>query len=431
MNARKIPNVVEYIAERRWKLRSSGTNTGDNTRVSIKATSVYYEAKIENPRNSLLLWLPTIGELILRRLHDSASGYIVFQSEKYALLLKESNNKAIIRVSDGNNIKLRYYIRRIIYKSSYCINCEACEIECPTGALSVYPDIKIDLKKCIHCMRCIDYHEHGCIVADSLVTTMENINSNAKISRYGTFGIQEGWMDEFLADPKNFWSNNTLGVKQVPSFKAWLKDAELIDDNGLTELGGFCYENRDDLSTLIWEIIYVNLCFNSPLLQWFIRDIPFGTIIERKEMEIMILDYFNGAFARSSILYALQALLQVFKYSPIGAEFKQLEAINAKCPRYRRNTYDDVSEEGVVYAIYKYAQLKGKDMCRFSDFYRQDEFHSIHKIFGISKNELTKKLRSISAAKCRVLTAELNMGLDHITLVDGMTPLKALQIMTR
>ena len=44
----------------------------------------------------------------------------------------------------------------------------------PTGALSVYPEINIDKSKCIHCHNCLNFHEHGCIVADSLVKSMEN-----------------------------------------------------------------------------------------------------------------------------------------------------------------------------------------------------------------------------------------------------------------
>ena len=65
-------------------------------------------------------------------------------------------------------------IKRVLYKTAYCINCEVCEVECPTGALSVYPEINIDKSKCIHCHNCLNFHEHGCIVADSLVKSMDN-----------------------------------------------------------------------------------------------------------------------------------------------------------------------------------------------------------------------------------------------------------------
>ena len=40
-----------------------------------------------------------------------------------------------------------------------------------------------------------------------------------------------------------------------------------------------------------------------------------------------------------------------------------------------------------------------------------------------------KKLRALSSANNRVLIAELNMGLDHITLRDDLDPLKVLELL--
>lgn len=427
---RKIPNAKEYIKERRWKLRSSGTNTGNKTEVVLSSNNTTFSASVKNPKNSLLLWFPTIGPISYHRSDSITKGIFSFDNTKYSFQIIENNSKANIAVDDNNNVRLRYYLRRIIYKCAYCINCEACEIECPTGALSVYPKVIINDNKCIHCFKCIDFHQHGCIVADSLVTTMSK-ETNNKISPYGTFGIQESWVEEFLSSPLDFWENNTLGVKQVPSFKAWLKDAELIDDKiSLTPLGEFCSNNKDDFFSLIWEIIYINLCYNNSLMKWFLNDIEFDKVVGRKEIEAQIQDYFAGAFAKSSISYALRALLQVFKYSPIGTELKQFESINSKGD-FIRNRFDDLSDEGLVYSIYRFAKDKNVTMCRVADFYNSEETHGPVKEFGISRKELLKKLRALSINKDRVLLAELNMGLDHITLREDIDALDVLKILTK
>lgn len=63
---------------------------------------------------------------------------------------------------------------------------------------------------------------------------------NMKISKYGTFGIHQEWVDQYLTDSESFWNDNILGVKQVPSFKAWLKDAEIVDEKiNLTPLESY------------------------------------------------------------------------------------------------------------------------------------------------------------------------------------------------
>ena len=430
---RKIPNAEEYIKERRWKLRASGTNLSNKTEVRINSTSTEFKAIIANPQKRIIDWLPTIGEISGSFKGDTGSGIFSFEKQNFNFSISKSGtNRIQLLVSDNNNIRLRFYLRRILFKTSYCINCEACEIECPTGALSTYPEIKIDAKKCVHCLKCLDYHQHGCIVADSIVTTMTPEKSNSKISPYGTFGIQEAWVDEFLMDPDSFWANNSLGVKQVPSFKAWLRDAEIIDEkNALTPLGALLSNIREDSNTLIWEVIHINLCYNNPLMKWYIEEVKPSSQITRKELELMILDYFNSSFKANTITYALQALLQVFKYSPIGTEFEQLFATDSKSTCFIRKPYNDLSAEAIAYSIFKFAEIKGIDMVRVSDFYKPEELFGVYREFGIQKNELMKQLRSLHSDSDRVLTAELTMGLDHITLKHGMSALDALEQLTR
>ncbi len=98
----------------------------------------------------------------------------------------------------------------MINKTAYCINCEACELECPTGALSVYPEVQIDKNLCTHCHKCLEYHNVGCIVADSMLKPTDTNISNMKISKYGTFGIHQEWVDQYLSSPSDFWTDNLL-----------------------------------------------------------------------------------------------------------------------------------------------------------------------------------------------------------------------------
>lgn len=424
---RKIPNADEYIKERRWKLRASGTNISNKTVVNITSSNTCFIAEISDSQKQIVDWLPALGKYSILKRGSEYFGEIEYDKKTYSFVISAKGKKTTFRVEDNNNIRLRYFLRRVVYKSSYCINCEACEIECPTGALSVYPKVAINKEKCVHCFKCLDYHQHGCIVADSLVTTMGNITKETKISPYGTFGIQDAWVDEYFSNPDGFWVDNSLGKKQVPSFKTWLRDAEIIDSKAqITEMGKLLSQIREDNSMLMWEIIHINLCYNNPLMKWFIGEVNFSTIT-RKELETLILDYFNGAFSDTSIRYALQALLQVFKYSPIGTDFEQLVSTDSKGTVYSRKPYNDLSPEAIAYSLYKYASVLGIDMLRVSDFYRAEVKTGIYREFGISKNSLLRNLRTLHSDFNRVLTAELNMGLDHITLDKELTPYKVLE----
>lgn len=249
-----------------------------------------------------------------------------------------------------------------------------------------------------------------------------------KISKYGTFGVHQDWVDQYLLNVDTFWSDNLLGVKQVPSFKAWLKDAEIIDEKGnLTEFGELCVEINQESNTLLWELIYINLTYNSPLLRWYIRSVEFNREFSRKNLDQMALEFFRPTFTESTVKYAIQALLQTFRYSPIGDEFMQLVAQDIKGMNFMRTAYQDLSIEAVAYSMYRYGADTGLNMFRVSDLYRLEEEKGAYRQFGLSKNDLLKSLRSLSSDADRVLIAELTMGLDHVTLREDLTPLSALK----
>lgn len=428
--ARKIPNKTDYISERKWKLRGSGIFTDSKTSVSFNSDQNKWLAVIENAEKKIFAWLPVIGKYTIKERQNSIIGELEFRKEIYTfevIFTKHRHSYQFI-LYDNNNIQLRYYLRRIINKSAYCINCEACELECPTGALSVFPDINIDKEKCIHCYRCLEYHNVGCIVADSITKPTTIKSTNMKISKYGTFGIHQEWVDQYLTDSESFWNDNILGVKQVPSFKAWLKDAEIVDEKiNLTPFGELCVEINKENTTLLWELIYINLVYNSPLVKWFSSAINFNTETSRKDLDKLAIEYFQQTFKKTTITYAIQALVQTFKYSPIGEDLLQFACLDSKGTTFQRLQYNDLSPEATTYSLYKYAQKKGIKMLRVSDLYRIEEECGLYREFGINKTELQKKLRYLSSDKNRVLVAELAMGLDHITLRDDLDDITALK----
>lgn len=420
------------IEDRKWKLRGSGKFSEAKTSVSFSSSSNKWQAIVKCAEKELFTWFPVLGKYSIKEKQDSIVGELEFKHEIFNFEIRSGKGNFIFILHDNNNLQLRYYLRRIINKTAFCINCEACELECPTGALSVYPKVSIDRDKCVHCHKCLEYHNVGCIVADSMIKPATINISNMKISKYGTFGVHQEWVDQYLIDSDSFWEDNFLGVKQVPSFKAWLKDAEIIDDKSmLTPFGELCVEINRENTTLLWELIHVNLVYNSPLMNWYSSSVGFNTEVGRKDLDKLALEYFQQAFKETTITYAVQALVQTFKYSPIGEDLRQFVSQDAKGTSFKRLPYNDLSPEAVAYSLYKYAQQKGIKMLRVSDLYRSEEVCGVYKEFGIGKAELQKKLRFLSSDKNRVLVAELSMGLDHITLRDDLDHLATLKSLLR
>lgn len=423
---RKIPNLDEYIKERKWKLRASGNMIDQKSCVIFIQSTPNFVAHVRNAQIDLDKWLITICEYTYIKTDAKAIGELRYKGNifEYEIIYK-TNTEYIFTLYNASDIMLVKELKRVLYKSTYCIKCEACEVECPTGALSVYPDINIDKNKCIHCHKCLEFHDHGCIVADSLVVNMENNSKVGNISKYGTFGIHEEWFEEFVMNPEvDFWlpNNNSLGNKMIPSFKAWLKDAEIIDNkNILTEFGQFCVDNLVNDTELIWSLIWVNLSHNSELIKWFVNNVHSNQTFDTAYLIELGYDYFSLSFKRTTIEYAFSALMQVLKYSPVGKELKQGMPVNKKL--FVRREYEDLSEITVAYSLYKYAQKLDTKTLRVKDLYEDDSNGGIAKEFCLSQERLEKLLRTLNSAKNRILNAELNMGLNHITLQDGISPM--------
>ena len=430
--SRRIPNLDEYIKERKWKLRASGNMLDQKSSVDFLKSTPNFVAHVTNAKVDLVKWLITVCEFTYVKTEKNAVGELKYKGKvfEYEITYK-SESDYTFTLFNASDIMLVKELKRVLYKATYCISCEVCEVECPTGALSVYPEVKIDKSKCIHCHKCLEFHDHGCIVADSLITSMENKTNVGNISKYGTFGIHEEWLEEFVLNPEvDFWlpNNNSLGNKMVPSFKAWLKDAEIINSkNILTEFGQFCVDNLTNDPELIWSLIWVNLSHNSELIKWFVNNVRSNQTFDTAHLTELGYDYFASSFTRTTIEYAFSALMQVFKYSPIGKDLKQGEPFDKKL--YVRNEYEDLSEITVAYSLYKYAQKLETTALRVKDFYEEDSNGGIAKEFCLSKERFEKLLRTLNSAKDRVLNAELNMGLNHITLQEGLTPMDVINRM--
>lgn len=426
----KISNFNNYLADGKWKLKPLNNRDETNATVTFKGgiNALNFEARIIKPRQSFLSWLPALCTYTIHKTVSGYKGELLFKKNVFHFEIKDSADSSILKVNGSLSNELVFLLRRLAYKTACCINCEVCEVDCPTGALSVVPSVEIDKNKCIHCHKCYNTHDRGCIVADNLRMVMDTDKKlNAKIHGYRNFGLRDDWVDEYSRNISDFWKDNSLGTAQVDSFKAWFRDAEITDSkNHLTSLGQIMVKIYENDPKLFWEITFINLSYHSFIVQWFITNIKEMQIYTPKIIKEEIV---NQGYAASptTIGNAASAFCDMVKKSPLGEDFRQ-GVFNDK-KELTRESHSDLSLEATAYSIYKFANFHGINLLRVSDFYKTDEEHGVFKEFLLSKKELLKKLRTLSSSSNRVLVAELNMGLEHITLRDDLSSEKVLEMM--
>ena len=422
---RHIPNLDEYIKDHKWKLRASGNNVGSKTKVVFPKQFPTFVAQVSNAKKSIETWLPVLCDYSISKSGNRVVGELKYNKNIYSFgISKKDESNYTFTLNEVNDAQLVSMLKRVIYKSAYCINCEGCEVECPTGALSVYPNISIDKQKCIHCHKCLQFHDNGCIVANSLIMHTETNVKGGGISRIGTFGIHEEWLQEYLADPDGFWTGNSLGNKQEQSFKAWLSDADIINaQKHMTPFGNFIASHNENEPDLIWELIWTNFAYGSTLCHWFINTVKTGQTFTKAMLDELALNDFEGS--QNTITYAIGGFMQIFNYSPIGNILQQGNEVDGKS--FVRSGHSELSDTAFAYSLYKYAKTKNVRSLKVSDLYQDDCETGPAKEFGIPKPVFEKLLRQLNSATNRILIAELNMGLDSITLREDLTEMSIIE----
>lgn len=422
-----IPDPKEYIVSGNWKRRAGGRDMTPDAKINIVSIKPDLVIEIYNLHKNITTWFPAVGIFN----GNSKHGNIKFNGNVFNYSVKTLTDKIVITFPSATADALFIgLVKRALYKSTFCINCEACEVECPTGALSILPEAKIDLTKCIHCHKCLTFHELGCIVAHSLKTTNDK-PTKMKLIGYNNFGLKEEWLDYYMLNHEDFFNSEGHGLntkEQLPSFTKWLIHSEVLDDaknKRLTILGNLLVSIYQDNPSLVWEILWINLTYSSPIAKWYAQSVPFLNETADADLKEMVkLDYPDSS--DTTIKNIVYALLRTLKESPIGSDLCQY--IRTDKQKFIRHQYTDVSCEAIAYSLYRYGEFVDSKELRVSSLFNDTE-HGAKIEFGIDRNSLMKKLRHLHSEG--ILIAELNMGLDHITLRSDLNSTSVLELLTK
>ena len=425
-----VPDVNDYIKERKWKLRAGGRGINFPSSLEVISYKPDLVLQCSKPQKDIFTFLQAVGKYTF----DGKNGELKYDNKIYSFSVNEKNNVYTINFANTwQEPTFQGLIKRVFYKSVYCINCESCEVECPTGALSILPEAKIDPKKCISCRNCLMFHDMGCIAAKSLSITGNTENQNAmKLIGYNTFGLKEEWLTTFFDTYETYFSENMHGLhpkEQLPNFVKWLVHAGILNDSKtkqLTETGKLLRNNYKTNPSAVWEIIWINLTYNSPIAVWYKEKTAWNMSFTAKDMEELIKrDYPNDN--PRTIKNIFTSLFRTLKESPIGKMGLCVEAKgNTKCSKV---PCENISKQAVAFSLYKYAENIGTKIFKVSDLYNEDNVQGIYREFGLPQSQFEKLLHTLNGESNRVLTADLNMGLEHITLRDDLNSDDVLKIL--
>lgn len=439
-----VKDVESYIKTGNWKIRAGGKGFETKSKVSIISTlqSPDFKALLTYPKENIFEWIKVLGKSSWDKEGYVYNGQIKYNREIISMRLTFDDNNHTVLVEAFNVLNNPFFIshlKRVLYKTTYCVHCELCEVECPTGALDVVPIVKIDNNKCVKCRRCLDFKDDGCISANSLKQS-EGIKMAAQkdkkttINRYNNFGFREKWLQFYMEHVDTFFDNDDHGINkenQMNPFLNWMRDSDILktDSKEITEIGRLFAEKYGIRADVIWEIIWINLTCNSEICNWYACNIAYNKSYTKAEIEMMM-EASLGMYSGSVRKNALGSLQNAFVSSPLGDRIHVgvITKENNK-PVFSRLPFNDISLVAVAYSLFRYAERQNRHILTVSEFYDENQKEGIYRQFGINRDSFERLLLSLQEEGNHVLRAELNMGLDNIILREDLKSIDILKMM--
>lgn len=411
---REFPSTEDadaFVYDGGWHARKSG--------VSLK--QIIAEPGVERRRDRVICEFPIVVKPILEEWLKT-----IKKIHGAELILRDDGQKGILQCIWANGKLDKVTSKWLVYaihKAIACVGCNACEAECPTGALRFYRDtynntrVLIDESLCVHCMRCYAPTD-GCWRYYSKRYAGAKTMNISGINKYMTFGLKPEWVEVLANERGNFRQTTSLGNRMIPSAVTWFREAGLIEDStaisptSLLDVG----KRHGFHDVLFWQLLWSRLANISPLVKWYICNTDFDAIYSIKQIDETLAQSVSSASVRKG---ALQSLCQIIKNSPLGEGEMALIKIEMKGRTVEKLTRRPCTIKPLVllYGLYVMAEKTGRSAFTVRQMLSADfdeEVVSPLAVFGIPPDEFKKQSMGLAAMHPDFISCSFTLGLDEV-----------------
>jgi len=421
-------DLNNFVSKGHWKKRAGGKGIDSESSINFTQTLNSFKSVSIKPNENFLEWIKILGDLTYYQKNNKINGELNFKGNFVSFSLNKNKDKEIIEFYDiQGDIKLQNKLKKILQKSTFCVHCGVCDVQCPNNAIQTSNHVIININNCIHCERCINFTRHGCYRAKSIDKGSGGNNMNKKttgIDKYSTFGLREQWLEEFFDYGDDWLENNNLGPKQVPALINWLSEAKLINHKTkkTTDLAIYLKNIYKKDPLFVWSIIWINLYYNSKVIRWYCDNIDWGTKISKQDLLESIMQSFPN-LSKGTLNNAISAMINTFDNSPLGNTLS-LGSLEKKGRAVKFINKDSFSEEldmfVIAYSLYKISENKSRYDLIVSELYDDNIEGGPYKIFGLSQKDFERILRGLQQKK-DILKVDLAADLDNIFLNENIS----------
>lgn len=409
----------EFMANGGWKARKNGRDISiplNYEEKSDKNTGYIY---VDSPKTNWKEWIKTIGIL-----QSYETPYLIkFRDGMYEFDVLEENGKIEVKYSLELTKTAPLFIKllkNVFRKTACCVGCRECEADCPHGMLKISNGIVNVSDECHHCSQC-HKAEKGCLVYKSLEKPKggTKMGKTQSLNCFSHHAPKQEWLDQYFEYKNEFNEMHKLGSNMFSFFKRFLRDADLLNDNGFTRFAEIISDiGLDD--SLAWGLMLANLAYN-PQIGWFTKNVKFYETLSKEYICSMLVD--DGADEKwvADVWSSFGRFVELgFTHVGMGEAVKEKNKLVA----IYRTGWANPDERVILYSLYKFAEACGNrrqfTLTELLDDSIERAGVSPTQIFGVDRDNMEKILNGLTFNYPDLIEARFTLGLDSITLKSEM-----------
>ena len=414
-NFRTEDKLEEFIRNGGWKARKNGRDLPLKIDYKEKSDAHFFQITVDSPKTDWREWIKTIGVIK----NDSSPYIIDFRGSEYQFEVVETNDCLKVRYDIALAKKAPLFtklLKNVFRKTACCIGCKECEADCHKGMIHMH-DGKVTIAEgCVHCSQCHKV-DKGCLIYKSLELPRggTKMGKTQSLNCFSHHAPKLDWMEQYFTFKNEFKEKNTLGSQMFSFFKRFLKDADLLDDNGFTRFAEIISDIGLD-ENLSWVLMLANLAYN-PQIGWYICNISFGETMSKEYVCSMLVD--SGADEKwvNDVWSSLARILDLpFSHVGLGEMVKEKN----KAVALYRTGWQVPDERVILYSLYQFSEKCGNfkqfTLTRLLDTSIESDGISPTQIFGLNRDTMEKVLNGLTFNYPDLIEARFTLGLDNITL---------------
>lgn len=414
-NFRTEDKLEEFIRNGGWKARKNGRDLPLKIDYKEKSDAHFFQITVDSPKTDWREWIKTIGVIK----NDSSPYIIDFRGSEYQFEVVETNDCLKVRYDIALAKKAPLFtklLKNVFRKTACCIGCKECEADCHKGMIHMH-DGKVTIAEgCVHCSQCHKV-DKGCLIYKSLELPRggTKMGKTQSLNCFSHHAPKLDWMEQYFTFKNEFKEKNTLGSQMFSFFKRFLKDADLLGDNGFTRFAEIISDIGLD-ENLSWALMLANLAYN-PQIGWYICNISFGETMSKEYVCSMLVD--SGADEKwvNDVWSSLARILDLpFSHVGLGEMVKEKN----KAVALYRTGWQVPDERVILYSLYQFSEKCGNfkqfTLTRLLDTSIESDGISPTQIFGLNRDTMEKVLNGLTFNYPDLIEARFTLGLDNITL---------------